>query len=78
MTEDEAKTKWCPMSRTVRGMNVGMVVSNFNRVWDEKGGPEILPATNCIGSGCMMWRWETKLESLNLPQYESGYCGLAK
>jgi hypothetical protein len=47
MTEDEAKTKWCPMSRS----------------WDEAGSAnrgrkgEIDVADCCIGSACMMWRW---------------------
>lgn len=42
-TEDEAKTKWCPMVKTVSG------VTGTNR--DRHQG------TNCIGSACMMWRW---------------------
>lgn len=53
MTEDEAKTKWCPFA------------SSRVLVW-KKGPAEIInavmspetvaPTTLCIGSACMAWR----------------------
>ena len=74
MTEDEAKTKWCPHRR------IGEEVS---------GGIDAVyhyAATNngarCIGSGCMMWRWEYGYNP-NLPidhapiKTDHGHCGLA-
>ena len=45
MTEDEAKTKWCP----------------FSDVADATPAQAIVPATRCIGSACMAWRWQPLL-----------------
>jgi hypothetical protein len=63
MTEDEAKTKWCPFARSLVTLdnNVGPVnMASANRF------PKNEMAT-CLGSGCMMWwRWG-----------DGGYCGLA-
>lgn len=43
-TEEEAKTKWCPMVRC----------EGDNRHW---GSPtQAAPISACVGSGCMMWR----------------------
>lgn len=85
MTEDEAKTRWCPLARipfidrSVAG--VALAAVNAFKMNDE---PE--KRTNCIGSACMMWR-----DSLDYfirdgnpeprmrtePQVIGGYCGLA-
>ena len=62
MTEDEAKTKWCPMARLASG---GGSVNRYY-VGGMGGGPTT--GSNCIASGCMMWR-ETSSQH--------GYCGLA-
>ena len=67
MTEDEAKTKWCPMTRV---QNFSMDRSGaINRSNFDAGN------TLCIASKCMMWRWHD-------PQYAEpgerhGYCGIA-
>lgn len=42
MTEDEAKTKWCPFS--AGGKKV-------------ERGATFIRSPNCIGSACMAWRW---------------------
>lgn len=91
-TEEEAKTKWCPMARIVTGQTKGppgtvnpelTVLSNANRDMDNE------PLTRCFGSACMMWR---KHDQIGIgPDGEKrdrdmdgrtrwkdrGYCGLA-
>lgn len=70
MTEQEAKSKWCPMVR--------IIITPANQTWGNKaltnriefvnsGGSESL----CIASNCMMWRWE------ETKYIDDGYCGLA-
>ena len=84
MTEEEAKTKWCPMVRA------------FTSWWPygadttaPTGGAAAInrdsPNTNrynCIGSSCMMWRTTVAVHLTNDPikfyrKEEIGYCGLA-
>jgi len=88
MTEEQAKTKWCPMTR-LEGNEEGP----FNRMafslkrwfkW-ECTSPYQENAANCIASDCMMWRWQRTPErakemgrkALSHEYYEEdGYCGL--
>lgn len=50
MTEDEAKTKWCPMAR------LDYDHSTINRDTEYKSEELVIPkASLCIGSDCMMW-----------------------
>ena len=42
MTEEEAKTKWCPLKHMVPLPG---------------GAIDVGPYDCCIGSACMMWRW---------------------
>jgi len=75
MTEEEAKTKWCPFAR--------YYTSNgpYNRY--QYNGPA--PGTLCIGAECMAWRWvkdplvAAMTHKQQVPDYvgEHGYCGLA-
>jgi hypothetical protein len=44
MTEADAKNRWCPFARSLRGANR-----------DIEGGPD--HACRCLASGCMAWRW---------------------
>lgn len=61
MTEDEAKTKWCPFARFTSASN-----SPSSNRW-RKSLPEDEPyALNpvpcrCIGHACMAWRWQPLL-----------------
>ena len=67
MTEDEAKTKWCPMARVVVG-TISESMAACNR--SIQGMPPDLEAqTRCIASACMMWR--------PIDIGRGGYCGLA-
>lgn len=70
MTENEAKTKWCPMTRyrTVKS----------SKLHQDTVGMSNLPTGTgkCIGSDCMAWRWKPREVPLN-EKYHEGYCGLA-
>ena len=65
MTEEEAKTKWCPhMFPYIGGQNSSG--HNFYADQYEMRGTD---STTCIGSKCMSWRWTS--------YRDDGYCGLA-
>jgi hypothetical protein len=49
MTEDEAKTKWCPFTRSNVGGDAGNRPMTF-------GNGGLNPERSCIGSACMAWR----------------------
>ena len=79
MTEDQAKTKWCPMARSVPNA-VGY--SSGNRF--DGQNPEFLEC-KCIASDCMMWAKATEIFHIDddgketvIPKKKSGRCGLAK
>ena len=87
MTEEEAKTKWCPMMK-----NHYVIRPDFQ---DDAIAEQIAGSTKCIGTACMMWRHERteqvltgKVLAVEAPpgyfheQAEQitvahGYCGLA-
>lgn len=69
MTEDEAKTKWCPMVRF--GHVAGMAINRYAQM--QKGAVDSwYEQTRCIASECMMWRYNIA-NATNGP----GFCGLA-
>ena len=74
MTEEEAKTKWCPFSRSgIVGDGVANRPQNFTNgaVDDDR---------SCIGSACMAWRWgahDLKIKGGRLVSTDDSYCGLA-
>jgi hypothetical protein len=70
MTEDEAKTKWCPMVR-----------NGVNRNYPRQGyqgeiGDNNPPYSKCIASDCMMWRVTRNHNSETGESFVTGYCGL--
>lgn len=84
MTEDEAKTRWCPFVRLVSGKIDERTGSSehsnrqptFNRVADATNGKWALPAGGgacCIGTKCMAWR-DGAFDGTGI---RTGYCGLA-
>jgi hypothetical protein len=71
MTEEEARTKWCPFARVCTDTHAG----SFNRYTqgEAEGGP-----SNCIASACMAWRtYVTERADDGTPTAREGYCGLA-
>ena len=75
MTEDEAKTKWCPFTRAM----AASVSTSPNRLLD--GAPH--RGSMCIGSACMAWRWHQPTYSGRYGETPTGeaptegHCGLA-
>ena len=68
MTEDEARTKWCPMAR------VGQLASTgINIVAREDA--DYYKHNLCMASDCMMWVEDTAPPITNS---NHGHCGLAK
>ena len=62
MTEEEAKTKWCPFA-----MFADAAWGPHNRA--TKHDKAVTDGVLCIGSGCMAWRWgDSDI---------GAYCGLA-
>lgn len=68
MTEEEAKTKWCPHVRYVSSRGEG--INRWQSGMDAQYNPE---HARCIGSACMAWR---KIEGPR-DYAEHGFCGLA-
>lgn len=70
MTEEQARTKWCPHARIVDGYSEG--AGGCNR-WVNKSD-EIL----CIASGCMAWRWRSKRSVVfsDRPDGDDGLTGM--
>ncbi len=66
MTEDEAKTKWCPLVRLVGFKDSIAEGTSWNRAPDDPDGQQS-PGTKCIASACMAWRYDEA-------EYEHGEC----
>jgi hypothetical protein len=64
MTEDEAKTKWCPHVRVVITGN-GQQIGPANRAVGANG-MEGTQGARCIASGCMSWRLRQQTFSRDL------------
>ena len=76
MTEEEAKTKWCPMVR-LEGQYEGETACNRSYSGD------IADAAKCIASNCMMWiggPYERLLaqDCDGFTIKKTGHCSLAK
>ena len=56
LTEDEAKTKWCPFARESYSADHkgGVATATANRFTG------LNDYSRCIASQCMAWRWHTK------------------
>lgn len=63
MSEEEAKTKWCPFAQLAYQIYSNTGVSEF---------------MGCSASNCMMWRWEDWANGIPYDQQiRKGHCGLA-
>ena len=71
MTEEEAKTKWCPM---VRFGDTGSV-SNRRMNGGSGGAGEY---SRCMASSCMMWVPERRNIDGTMTIVNGGYCGFSK
>lgn len=69
LTEEEARTKWCPEVRFVIGPNTPTWQGSW---WDSRGETGKPPL--CIASNCMMWRW---FDTSDPVKASTGYCGKA-
>ena len=67
LTEDEAKTKWCPFVRA------SIYEAADNDVSGNRAGP-LRESGGCIASACMAWRWGEP-DLLDRPR--RGFCGLS-
>jgi len=76
MTEDEAKTKWCPQSRFT--FNIYGVPEVSNLSFEDDSAP---CNTLCIASGCMWWVFDSVIgtEPDSKPVITTnGHCGAIK
>ena len=84
MTEDEAKTKWCPFVRFTTpyaAKAVDFIATSVDEHWSNR-----IDDSRCIASDCMAWRWlnnkRTEFDEHGNSFTTSvdpihGYCGLA-
>lgn len=81
MTEEEAKQCWCPFAKMWSMADNGTASGGWNRHPSEPPTEDgKYSGSNCIGSKCMVWRWEYddyRATGGGLEQTDSGYCGLA-
>lgn len=74
MTENEAKQRWCPMTRFHVGGG-GLTYDNKPQSDNKAASPK---SPLCIASECMMWRNETSTNChTGVNRVCGGYCGLA-
>ena len=70
MTENEAKTKWCPQTQVAASATSGDRSITEHKYISNRTPYE---HSRCVASECMAWRW--KLPHRDPPP--EGYCGLA-
>lgn len=71
MTEDEAKTKWCPFAQVV--LDTPDLKGSGNRLATLEADLDNPIQARCIGSECMAWRWS----DVQVMGKDHGRCGLA-
>ena len=68
LTEEEARTRWCPHARVAVTKGARTTPSSCNRL-QLNGEQRLVLGSLCIASNCMAWR----VRGFN----GDGYCGLA-
>jgi hypothetical protein len=74
MTENEAKTKWCPWA----GIMMTIVSTRFPLSATKEISKTLSEGNKCMASYCMVWRWiiyPTDCTGRPVPE-SSGYCGM--
>ena len=95
LTETEARDRWCPHARVPDASADDSAIVGVNRLHttDDRCNLVMPASTDCLGSGCMAWRWgEWALTDVHTTTGDSrpmvvqvedrarptrGYCGLA-
>lgn len=73
VSEDKAKTKWCPFSMIANGT---LKAPSFNRT-DRDG--DVPTGAKCIGTACMMFlEVKSVNDSLHSPKHKGYQCGMSK
>ena len=67
MTEEEAKTKWCPQVRYVVNASDCFMGNRFDHAFEEE--------CKCIASDCAMWVWDRKPLTDDQLRQQSGQLG---
>ena len=71
LTEEDARKKWCPLSRAENWNDVRSAAVSFTANRLQSGDP--IGNCLCIGSRCMAWRWS--VTPSGKPDRGRGYCG---
>lgn len=75
VTEEQARTMWCPHARAANSIEPEAGNVSVNRVF-EKGAAD--RDCLCLANMCMAWRWVADRSFNGTPRnLRNGYCGLA-
>lgn len=72
LTEEQARTKWCPHARVVE-VGDDELHGPFNR-YHLDADATFSGIAKCIASECMAWRWLNRHEQ---GAQDGGFCGIA-
>jgi hypothetical protein len=83
MTEQEAKTKWCPMARVAVpvGLTVNRISVELLAISDDKERAyfeQQQKNCQCIASKCACWQWNIPIIDMVERKNWRGHCGLTR